>query len=70
MNVIYQLKGDTVVIKNEFAEPIILNLESVKIAIKNIKANRSDYVTVAAYELHLSECRGALAFLEANLKST
>ena len=66
MNVTYQLKGNTVVIRDGFVEPVILNLESVKSAIETIKAECSSYVTVAAYEHHLSKYEGALAFLEAN----
>ena len=67
MNITYQLKDDTVVINDRLIPPTTLNLESAKIAVKTIKANRSTYMTAAAYERHLSKYEGALAFLEVNL---
>ena len=70
MDVGYRLKGNAVVICDGFLDPITLNLESVKEAIETIRANRPFYKTAEAYQLHLSKYKGALAFLEACLKST
>jgi len=69
MDITYQLKGDVVVFKDELEEPIVLDLESAKSIIETIKALRTTYATAAAYERHLSKYVGALAFLEACLKS-
>lgn len=59
----YSKAGNVVTIHVPFQDDIILNEESVKIGIENIKHNRSHYATEAAYQSHLKMYQDALDYL-------
>ena len=57
----YTLDGNVVKIHRLFRDDIVLNRESVKLAISNVKNNRDSYATEEAYRLHLAMYENALA---------
>ena len=57
-------QGRSVVIYEFSQERSILNEESLKIAIKNIKRNRNIYISQEAYEHEVDMYQGALDYLQ------
>lgn len=61
--IIYQMRGDAVVITDGMGSDRVLNLESLNIAIANIRRNAYAYATHQAYLKHLETYVEARSYL-------